>query len=571
MKVPSVKALNLFALTLFFGLAANSWAELSARVDRTTLDSGETLQLVIRYDGQVISSEPDFSILEKDFEILSNSRQQQYSWVNGQAQSYTDWNMVLLPKRTGEILIPSISFKKDVSNALEVTVRASGNAKAGAGQQPVYTETLVDKDTVYIQEQIILTQRLYTSVQLQDLTVSDLVVPEAIVQRLGESQFQKMINGRNYLVVEVKYALFPQSNGKLDIPKLRFGAFENSGRRQFGAFSSRGNQLFRTTEAKTIDVMARPAHIPPNQWMPAEQLELREQWSGDLSALRVGEPITRTISLSTLGLTGAQIQPLPDSDSSDYKSYPDQPRVEDQVTDNGVLGVRTETIALVPNQAGELQLPAVEVRWWNTSKQRMETTSLAAKTLQVKAVPAIQSSNPTPFQPEMQPLALGTLQTESADTQPSALVKWSLALNALLICTLIALLAKGQSAPKTRRLGTPSLNSAQLNLKQKLRVVETQADKNNLNAVRESILDWGRELFPDAEISGLRQLGEELADPEIKAAFDQLDRQLYKGQEPHQSLDLKQLAKQLRPLSSSAGASIRQQRRGQELKSLYPE
>ena len=179
---------------LLLSIATTSWAELTAKVDRTILDANETLQLVIRYDGQAFRSQPDFEPLTSDFEILSNNRQQQYSRVNGQSQSYTDWNLVLMPKRTGMLLVPSLTYKNDVSNALEITVRAASNSSASAGQQPVYTETLVDKDTAYIQEQIILTHRLYTSVQLSDLSLSELDIADVILQRMGETQYLSLIH-----------------------------------------------------------------------------------------------------------------------------------------------------------------------------------------------------------------------------------------------------------------------------------------------------------------------------------------------------------------------------------------
>ena len=200
----NLKSLKLLIALWLLAASALSWAELTARVDRNILDTNETVQLVVRYSGQAVTSEPDFTVLQKDFDILSSNRQQQYSWTNGQSQSYTDWKMVLMPKRSGVILIPSISYKNEVSNALEVTVRAVNKITAGAGKQPVYTETLVDRQAAYIQQQIILTQRLYTSVQLQDLSLSELELSDALVQRIGENQFQKMINGRNYLVIEVR-------------------------------------------------------------------------------------------------------------------------------------------------------------------------------------------------------------------------------------------------------------------------------------------------------------------------------------------------------------------------------
>ena len=106
-------------------LSSFSWAELSAKVDRSVLDSNETLGLELNYDGQVFTGEPDFSVLTADFEILSNNRQQSYTRTNGKATSFTAWTLQLRPKRAGILLIPSISFKGDVSNAVELRVRAA--------------------------------------------------------------------------------------------------------------------------------------------------------------------------------------------------------------------------------------------------------------------------------------------------------------------------------------------------------------------------------------------------------------------------------------------------------------
>ena len=83
-------------------VCSHSWASLTATADRTVIDSNETLQLLVRLDSQALMGEPDFTVIESNFEILSTSRQQQYSRVNGQTQSFTDWNLLLAPKRTGQ-------------------------------------------------------------------------------------------------------------------------------------------------------------------------------------------------------------------------------------------------------------------------------------------------------------------------------------------------------------------------------------------------------------------------------------------------------------------------------------
>jgi hypothetical protein len=565
-------------LTIFFAAAltlcaaaSSSWAELSATANRTVLDSNETLQLRVRLDAQAFRSEPDFSPLQKDFEILSNNRQQQYSSVNGKAESYTDWNLTLMPKRTGIILIPSLKYKKQISNAVEITVRAaSASGASTAGKQPIYTETLVDKSAVYIQEQIILTHRLYTSVQLRDYSLSELDIPDAIVQRLGDTQFQKVINGRNYLVLEVSYAIFPQSSGKLNIPALRFGAFESTSRSQFGAFASRGNRVFRDTQAKTIDIMARPAHVPADEWMPSSNVELTEQWSDDLNNLSVGEPITRTIRISAQGLTGAQILPLTIAPSSQYKLYPDQPQLDQQVSSNGLLGTRTESLALVPNQAGEITLPAIEMRWWDTVNQRMQTASLPGKTVQVSANTTINNAPVVPNNQllTMEPLNLNAEAAKVENTAPSMLVKLSLAFNALLLAAIAALVAGRRRQQTATQASSEVQTSALLNLKQQLKAIEMQAKQNNLMGMRDAILSWGQCLFAETPPTTLKQLSTLLDDTELQEQFAQLDRQLYKGKTDDDMLDIALLLKRLKQQSNFSRGTKAD--RGTGLKPLYP-
>ena len=316
---PFKRAYSIALMVVMTLLCSHSWASLTATADRTIIDSNETLQLLVRLDSQALMGEPDFTVIESDFEILSTSRQQQYSRVNGQTQSYTDWNLLLAPKRIGRLLVPSIKYKKDISNAIEITVRKA--TAASAAGQPVYTETLVDKSEVYIQEQLLLTHRLYTSVRLSDLGLDPLTVDDALMQKVSETQFQKNVAGKNYQVVEIVYALFPQTSGKLQIPALRFSAYEASNNR-YGGFSARGNRIVRSTDAKTINVMARPTQIDIDNWMPASSVRLDQQWSSSLNELKVGEPITRTINITAKDLTGAQKCPCHSAKATTIKSIP---------------------------------------------------------------------------------------------------------------------------------------------------------------------------------------------------------------------------------------------------------
>ena len=571
---PFKRAYSIALMVVMTLLCSHSWASLTATADRTIIDSNETLQLLVRLDSQALMGEPDFSVIESDFEILSTSRQQQYSRVNGQTQSYTDWNLLLAPKRIGRLLVPSIKYKKDISNAIEITVRKA--TAASAAGQPVYTETLVDKSEVYIQEQLLLTHRLYTSVRLSDLGLDPLKVDDALMQKVSETQFQKNVAGKNYQVVEIIYALFPQASGKLQIPALRFSAYEASNNR-YGGFSARGNRIIRNTDAKTIDVMTRPAHIDIDNWMPASSIRLEQQWSSPLDQLKVGEPVTRNISITASGLTGAQIMPLSLSESDDYKVYPDQPQLSDSADAAGVTGIRRESFALVPNRPGEITVPAVSVRWWNSRKQRMQTATLDAVTLQVAAA-EVSAMNPYNSAPNAA-VGANSLIIEATPEAPKSLMaelRSSLALqlsvagNALLLVLLLVLLLfvwLGRSSKAAPRRDLSGLNSARLELKQLLTNIERAARKSDLVPLRDSLLAWGRCIFPQQKIKTLAEIAALLDHGQLQQQFDLLDQALY-NRSSEQQPDLKLLVNLVRnaivPKTETA------QTAKAELKPLYP-
>ena len=571
---PFKRAYSIALMVVMTLLCSHSWASLTATADRTIIDSNETLQLLVRLDSQALMGEPDFSVIESDFEILSTSRQQQYSRVNGQTQSYTDWNLLLAPKRIGRLLVPSIKYKKDISNAIEITVRKA--TAASAAGQPVYTETLVDKSEVYIQEQLLLTHRLYTSVRLSDLGLDPLKVDDALMQKVSETQFQKNVAGKNYQVVEIIYALFPQASGKLQIPALRFSAYEASNNR-YGGFSARGNRIIRNTDAKTIDVMTRPAHIDIDNWMPASSIRLEQQWSSPLDQLKVGEPVTRNISITASGLTGAQIMPLSLSESDDYKVYPDQPQLSDSADAAGVTGIRRESFALVPNRPGEITVPAVSVRWWNSRKQRMQTATLDAVTLQVAAA-EVSAMNPYNSAPNAA-VGANSLIIEATPEAPKSLtaeLRSSLALqlsvagNALLLVLLLVLLLfvwLGRSSKAAPRRDLSGLNSARLELKQLLTNIERAARKSDLVPLRDSLLAWGRCIFPQQKIKTLAEIAALLDHGQLQQQFDLLDQALY-NRSSEQQPDLKLLVNLVRnaivPKTETA------QTAKAELKPLYP-
>ena len=548
-------------LILLLLVAIPSWASLSSTVDRTQIETNETLQLTVRYSGKAPSGDPDFSAIERDFSMASNSRQQQYSWVNGESTSYTDWKILLIPKRQGKLTIPSLNFMGSRSQAIGINVRPANTSASTSSGQPVFIETTVDKDMAFIQEQVILTHRLHYSVPLQDISISEFEIPDAIIQQISEERFNKRINDKNYSIIEIKFALFGQSVGKLQIPSQRFTAIEtsNSG---LGGFFSRGNRVIRLTEEKTVNIAPIPAHLSASQWMPSSQVRLEQSWSDNSGTLTAGEPITRTINISALGLTAAQIQPLPSLENSQLKLYPDQPSLEDKQTNRGMLGVRTESLAIVPNKAGQISIPAIEIEWWDTVNNRMQTSRLPSKTFNVVAGNKVNQISD-------QPPTINSSIVMSSDSnnngEIATITRWSLGLNALLIALLVGLFywrktPVSETVPKTPK--------SVITAKQQLKKIEQLAANNQLAEMRDSLLHWGAEVFPQQPPRSLNQLADLMSNSELKQQFSQLDQSLFKADSGTdfevESKTIIKALKQFVPIKTT-GHSTRK-----ELKPLYP-
>ena len=570
-----------FKLLIFFSIffiPITSLADLTATIDRSVIDSNETFRLNIRYDGQVFSGEPDLTELKKDFEVLSNNRQQSYSSINGKTESFTVWVLQLKPKRSGILEIPTLNFKGDTSERLELRVRAAPkNSSLNPGSQPIYSETLLDHTEVYVDQQVILTQRLYTSINLRDFSLSELKVENAIVHRLGDTTYQKVLNGRSYLVLEVTYAIFPKGVGFVDIPRLRFGAYEVDTSRQFGIFNNRGNQVIRDTESKQIKVLSKPSRRTDRGWMPSKSVEVKQRWSGDLNKVTIGEPITQTITIIAEGLTPEQITPLKFTESTKYRTYPDQPQLSQSLSNSGIISQRVESRAIVPSESGKIILPAINLKWWDIKTQKEQTAELPSLTLDVLPAyetyedsPQISMFNTNNLAPNL--TIAGENQNPSKQTHSWPLGIISLILNSILIIIVLIMFQQRRALNSTNKPSLPSSSeSTDKLLKVKFKKIKESAHTRDLKSMREGILTWGKILFSDDSCDTLKKLALKLDDLDILNQFKELDRELFRnGDNKVSSLDCDYLIKRLAEQGKLRQENHALENNYHELKNLYP-
>ncbi len=379
-----VKLLRLCPLAALYCLLlpGAAWAAVSAQLSEQVIDELETTRLVIRATGTRQTRKLDLSALEKDFVVLGNNTSSQYRLINGREQSWVDYQITLQPKRTGELTIPPIKVGEESTPTIGLSVRPLTNETRRMIDELVFFEQDISADTVYVQSQLVVTRRLLYSngVQLYSDLPDAPDLPDAVVMTLGEaSSSTTSRNGKRYGVVEQKYAIFPELSGQLTIPAINVTAsvrlIEN------GRVSRKGVRV--GTGAQTIVVRPIPATYPPDQpWLPAEHVQLPQVLTPNQPEYAVGDTLTHELLIYIQGNLGSIAPPLPlPVDRDEFRAYPQNPVIEDDTRGNGVAGSRLQTTSLLPLQAGQLNLPAVRLTWWNTRTDKLEVAAVAAASL----------------------------------------------------------------------------------------------------------------------------------------------------------------------------------------------
>ena len=391
---PAVCLFLLTALLTVIWLPAQAQTQsqqLTVEPDRTRLYEGEVLTLTVKGSMEIDINlgnlfdfdmsnlpQPDIEKVEPDFEILAQNQQYSIRTVNNQMVGEITWTYQLAPKNTGELTIPALTFKGAVSEPVTVEVVDGSPPDQAAPGRDSFIELSADKDEVYVQEQLILTVRLFFRGNLIRGELSEPTHPHAIIESLGRQQeFSRYRDGVRYRVVERRYAIFPQRPGTLKLPPVRF---EGQARDASGSlrFLRDSEELF---EVPVNDV---PAQFSGETWLPATGLALEESGLPPTLEVATGENITREIRLTAAGLPAEALPPLPDAVPDGLRSYPEEPERQTETTPAGLTSSLNQSVALVPVEAGQMTLPAIRIAWWDTEADRERVAVIPEQTLTVK-------------------------------------------------------------------------------------------------------------------------------------------------------------------------------------------
>ncbi len=384
---------KVFPYLLWLILMSTSYASaasFTASVDRTQLNAEESVELTLESDDTSYFSAPDLTPLKPFFELLASKQVNRFSSLSGQARPINQWILTLLPKQTGFVVIPPLSLGTLQSAPINLHVQEHQVIKQPQ-LAPVYIDTQLDQEQVYVQAQAVLTLRIHHTIPLfSDGNLTPLLIDNARVEPLGKPRtFEQHINGVRHGVIEVRYAIFPQQSGLIEIPAQTFSAtLAGHDPQSLTPFSASPGQRIEVKSARIpLQVKDIPDAYPEHAtWLPARQVTLQQQWTPALEEnLITGTALTRIISLQADGLTDSQLPTIDSPVSSAFKVYVDKPSLSHRYEDYGVVGRREERQAFVFENAGRYKLAATKLPWWNTLTDQLEYAELEQQSFNIKA------------------------------------------------------------------------------------------------------------------------------------------------------------------------------------------
>ncbi|GFD72981.1 hypothetical protein KUL113_24010 [Tenacibaculum sp. KUL113] len=386
----------IFMLTTLFSAVAstNAFADVNAveaTIDRNPVMIDEAIRLTITADGSADRDAFDSSPLLKDFVVGRTSVSSQTSIVNFDTKRTTVWTTTLFPRKEGTFTIPSLTVEGKSTKAIQVKVIPVQEQSNVARDYFVTTD--IDIKEAYLNQQLLYTVKLFLSSNIERGSLQAPEMQNAEIKQLGDDkQYTDIVNGRRYQIIERQFAVVPQASGEFTLrgPIFTGEVMAANTNQRFGFFN-RTQQINRVGPDITVNIKPIPQGID-YPWLPSEMVRVDEEWpQGDTFV--AGEPVTRIVTLTALGVVEEQLPDIPEFYPPNFKLYPDQSNTTTVEKDQSLISQRQTSLAIIPTQAGNFVLPEITIPWFNTLTQQTEYATIPARSITVAPASGVNKGN----------------------------------------------------------------------------------------------------------------------------------------------------------------------------------
>ncbi|WP_075180127.1 BatD family protein [Neptunomonas phycophila] len=428
-----------------------SIAEVNAYLNRYTINQTDTVRLTIEATQPGQAQRPDLSLLTADFSLLGSKKMTISSLQNGSRQATTRWQVLMRPRRSGDLTVPAIQINGERSFPMTLSVLSAANnaprvppnydpnyspnrsSSSQANQAPggldvtsdlnaIRITTEIDHTEAYEGSQLLYSSTLRHRSPLDDQAVfSDPFLNQALILPMGDEVVSNVfIQGVAYTERKQTYVVFPNEPGSFIIePPLFAGTLAN------------GQYVEVLGDAIELSILPRANDNSAGYWLPASKLTIQDAFDQP-EQLIAGNSITRTITLIAQGLPASRLPPMMPltNELADIELV--NTDLRESFNEDGLVGQRVETVKITFKERGEVTLPPIDIHWWDIETDRAQVASLPPIQMRIEGANSAQQQPPADQKNAKPDLAENSNTTQSVEQYSNGTPPNVIALIALL-------------------------------------------------------------------------------------------------------------------------------------------
>jgi len=380
----------------------------------------ESFTLEVTVSGDIASvPKPTLPPLD-DFDVQSTGQAQNFSFINGKVSSSITYTYSIYPKKLGTFTIGSFKLqhkgKTYKTQPIKIEVIKASTPVSPApklpkktpraqrpstekGEKDLFITTSANKTNVYVGEQIILTFRFYQGVNLLSNPQYTPPTTEGFwTEDLGKSNTHTVIEGMQYNVTELRYALFPITAGKYTIGAANLVCQVNDFFSRPFSISRGGERKVLRSEPIPINVLPLPENQPKSFTGAVGKFSFSARV--DKTSPKQNEPITLSLTVAGTGnIKSVEKPPVPNIQN--FKVYDSGSKLDLSETNAGVQGKKIFNIVLLPQATGKYIIPTTEFSYFEPTSK--EYITLKSSPINIQVAPAAPGEIPAvPIQKDIE-------------------------------------------------------------------------------------------------------------------------------------------------------------------------
>jgi hypothetical protein len=326
------------------------------------------------------------------FDVRYSGPATRVSVINNSYEVEQSFNYILIPLKEGKFTIPAVTVDVKgqalTTEPIPVEVVPAGAATSSSPDAASKAQDIesrlkllmgLARDKVYVGEAVPLTVRMYVNhLSIQELSFPEIAQDGFRLEPFTEpKQFQEVLDGVNWQVVEFSTLLYPAKPGEIRVapgmvrgsllfkaesPRDTAGGIFDDG--FFGNFFSsyQKRPLTLTSNAAKIDVLPLPEEGKPADFSGAVgEFDLKVEASP--IEVKSGDPVTLRMILTGVGNMKAVSLPVFKADG--FKVY--DPQIKDEA------GRRVLEQVIIPTDTKVSEVPALKFSYFDTRSGNYRT------------------------------------------------------------------------------------------------------------------------------------------------------------------------------------------------------